>query len=113
MELLKKIISEHNYEFLQNLYHQNSHRKWLHIIFPKIKHTIEVQSKVLIWAHTQYHIPGQTQYVSNRKRVIFFFFFDVEEPLQGRALRTHPCRVNPSPVHRTLGSFPTWNWLSR
>jgi hypothetical protein len=25
----------------------------------------------------------------------FFFFFDVEEPLQGRALRTHPCRVNP------------------
>jgi hypothetical protein len=43
----------------------------------------------------------------------FFFFFDVEEPLQDRALWTHPCRVNPGPVHRTLGSFPTRNWLSR
>jgi hypothetical protein len=36
-----------------------------------------------------------------------FFFFDVEEPFQGRALWTHPCRVNSGPVHRTLGSFPT------
>jgi hypothetical protein len=43
---------------------------------------------------------------------IFFFFFDVEEPLQSKALWTHPYRVNPGPVHRTLESFPIWNWLS-
>jgi hypothetical protein len=38
-----------------------------------------------------------------------FFLFYVGEPLQGRALWTHPCKVNLGPVHRTLRSFPTRN----
>jgi hypothetical protein len=39
----------------------------------------------------------------------YFFYFYVEEPLQGKALRTHPYKVNSGPVHRTLRSFPTRN----
>jgi hypothetical protein len=42
----------------------------------------------------------------------FFFFFDNGEPLQGRALWTHPYRVNLGPMHRTHGNFPTWNRVS-
>ena len=37
--------------------------------------------------------------------IIFLFLFDIGEPLQGRALRTHPRRVNLGPMHHTLESY--------
>ena len=38
--------------------------------------------------------------------ILFYFFYD-GEPRQGRALQTHPCKVNLGPMHLTVGSFPT------
>jgi hypothetical protein len=45
--------------------------------------------------------------IEDNERTLFFFFFYVGEPIQGRAIWTYPCKVNPGSVHRTLRSFPT------
>jgi hypothetical protein len=37
---------------------------------------------------------------------LFFFFLNIGEPLQGKALWTHLCKVNLGLMHRTLKSFP-------
>jgi hypothetical protein len=38
--------------------------------------------------------------------LLFFFFFNVGVPLQGKAISIHPCRVNSDPVHHALRKEP-------
>ena len=47
-----------------------------------------------------------------KKKLKKLAVMSVGEPLQGRALWTHPYRENSGLVHRTLRSFLTWNWLN-